>query len=317
MKRRSACASSSPASPATSAARSCRGSRADGPRAARPGPRPVARAATTSECVRGDVRDRRRAGRGARGRRRRLLPHPLDGDRRATARSPRARSRARRATSPRRPRAAGRRADRLPRRASCPQARRSRRTWPAAWRVEELLLEAVPDSVALRASIVIGARSRSFRFLVRLVERDAGHPAAAVVARPHAADRRARRARVPRPRPPTSRRPAGGSLDIAGPDVLTYGEMIERIRDLMLVGRPRPAPAGHHDRRRQPRRRRDRRRGPGAHRPLMGSLGQRHPAARRRRRRSCFGVRLHRFDRAVERALREWEELEPGSVAAR
>jgi uncharacterized protein YbjT (DUF2867 family) len=38
-------------------------------------------------------------------------------------------------------------------------------------RVEELLLEAVPDSIALRASIVIGARSRSFRFLVKLVER--------------------------------------------------------------------------------------------------------------------------------------------------
>ncbi len=30
-----------------------------------------------------------------------------------------------------------------------------------------------------------------------------------------------------------------------------------------------------------------------------------------------LGVRLHRFDRAVERSLREWEELEPGSVAAR
>ena len=37
--------------------------------------------------------------------------------------------------------------------------------------VEEVLLEMIPDSVALRASIVIGARSRSFRFLVRLVER--------------------------------------------------------------------------------------------------------------------------------------------------
>ena len=32
-------------------------------------------------------------------------------------------------------------------------------------------MSAVPDSVALRASIVIGARSRSFRLLVRLVER--------------------------------------------------------------------------------------------------------------------------------------------------
>ena len=29
----------------------------------------------------------------------------------------------------------------------------------------------MPDSLALRASIVIGARSRSFRLLVRLVER--------------------------------------------------------------------------------------------------------------------------------------------------
>ena len=37
--------------------------------------------------------------------------------------------------------------------------------------VEELLLAAAPESIAFRASIVIGARSRSFRFLVRLVER--------------------------------------------------------------------------------------------------------------------------------------------------
>ena len=37
--------------------------------------------------------------------------------------------------------------------------------------VERILLEAAPDSIALRASIVIGARSRSFRFLVRLIER--------------------------------------------------------------------------------------------------------------------------------------------------
>ena len=39
--------------------------------------------------------------------------------------------------------------------------------------VEETLLAAAPEAVALRASIVIGARSRSFRFLVRLVERAA------------------------------------------------------------------------------------------------------------------------------------------------
>ena len=37
--------------------------------------------------------------------------------------------------------------------------------------VEEALLDAAPEAVALRASIVVSARSRSFRFLVRLVER--------------------------------------------------------------------------------------------------------------------------------------------------
>ena len=37
--------------------------------------------------------------------------------------------------------------------------------------VEEILLGAAPDSTALRASIVIGAGSSSFRLLVRLVER--------------------------------------------------------------------------------------------------------------------------------------------------
>ena len=37
--------------------------------------------------------------------------------------------------------------------------------------VEEILLAALPASTALRASIVIGAGSSSFRVLVRLVER--------------------------------------------------------------------------------------------------------------------------------------------------
>ena len=37
--------------------------------------------------------------------------------------------------------------------------------------VERVLLDGVPGSVALRASIVIGAQSRAFRFLVRLIER--------------------------------------------------------------------------------------------------------------------------------------------------
>ena len=37
--------------------------------------------------------------------------------------------------------------------------------------VAQILLAAVPDSVALRASLVVGARSRSFRAIVRLIER--------------------------------------------------------------------------------------------------------------------------------------------------
>jgi uncharacterized protein YbjT (DUF2867 family) len=182
-------------------------------------------------------------------------------------------------------------------------------------RVEELLLEAVPDSVALRSSIVIGARSRSFRFLVRLVERVPVLPMLPWTRyRTQPIDGRdviellARAATEPAV--------GGQSLDIAGPDVVTYGELIERIRDLMLVARPgvrlpvsmtgvasrvAAAIAGED---------------PGLIEPLMGSLGA-DILPRDLRAAELLGVRLHRFDRAVERALREWEELEPGSVAAR
>lgn len=179
--------------------------------------------------------------------------------------------------------------------------------------VEEILLDASPESVALRASIVIAAASRSFRFLVRIVER------LPVLALPAWRDNRtqpidgrdvleflARAAVVPEA--------AGRSLDIAGPDVLAYGEMVERIRDLMLLARPsveidRTATgiasrvgaviAGEtHD----------------LVGPLMegltGDLLPRDDVAP-----GLLGVRLHRFDAAVERALREWEEREP--LAAR
>jgi uncharacterized protein YbjT (DUF2867 family) len=179
--------------------------------------------------------------------------------------------------------------------------------------VERALLDAAPEGVALRASIVIGARSRSFRFLVRIVER------LPVLALPAWRDNRtqpidgrdvieflARAAIVPEA--------AGRSLDIAGPDILSYGEMIERIRDLMLVGRPswrtRATATGiasrvgavisgeDHD----------------LIGPLMEGLGHdllpRDGSAP-----DLLGVRLHSFDAAVERALREWEEREP--LAAR
>ena len=175
--------------------------------------------------------------------------------------------------------------------------------------VEEALLAAAPGSTALRASIVIGARSRSFRFLVRLVERVPFLPL------PPWRDHRTR---------PIDQRDlieylvaaltapgaAGRSLDVAGPDELAYGEMIERIRDLMIVGRPRidlnitatplagrvaAAIAGET---------------PELIVPLMEGLASdllpRDEAAQ-----ELLGVRLHHFDSAVERALREWEAVEP------
>jgi uncharacterized protein YbjT (DUF2867 family) len=106
------------------------------------------------------------------------------------------------------------------------------------------------------------------------------------------------------------------SLDIAGPDVVTYAELVERIRDALLLGRPRldlpfelapvasrvaAAIAGEQV---------------GLIEPLMESL-QSDLLPRDDRARALFGVRLHRFDAAVERALRDWERDEPGSVAAR
>jgi uncharacterized protein YbjT (DUF2867 family) len=181
--------------------------------------------------------------------------------------------------------------------------------------VEEALLAAVPGSVALRASVVIGARSRSFRFLVHLVERMPVIPLPPwSAARSQPIDGRdvleflARAAVV--------EEAAGRSLDIAGPDVLTWGEMVERIRDLMLVGRPGlrlpvsltgiasrlgAAIAGED---------------PEFVGALMGSLGH-DLLPRSDEAAGLLGVRPRSFDRAVEHALREWEESEPGSVAAR
>jgi uncharacterized protein YbjT (DUF2867 family) len=180
--------------------------------------------------------------------------------------------------------------------------------------VEETLLDAAPEAVALRASIVVGARSRSFRFLVRLVERVPVMPLPAWRAnRTQPIDGRdvlayltaaAMSDRVDGPL----------SVDIAGPDVLTYGEIVERIRDALLVGRPRldlpvtmtavasrvaAAIAGEdHE----------------LIGPLMAGLeGDLLP--RDERARELFGVRLHRFDAAVERALRAWEATE--ELAAR
>jgi uncharacterized protein YbjT (DUF2867 family) len=175
--------------------------------------------------------------------------------------------------------------------------------------VERTLLAAAPEAVALRASIVIGARSRSFRFLVRLVERV---PVMALPAwRVHrTAPIDARDVMAFLERAGTSDVVDGRlSLDIAGPDVVTYAELVERIRDALLLGRPRldlpfeltpvasrvaAAIAGEDI---------------GLVAPLMGSLTA-DLLPRDDRAAELFGVRLHRLDAAVERALRDWETIE-------
>jgi uncharacterized protein YbjT (DUF2867 family) len=175
--------------------------------------------------------------------------------------------------------------------------------------VEEALLAAAPEGVALRASIVIGARSRSFRFLVRLVERVPVMPLP---------DWRGNRTAPIDARDVMAYLVAAGtsgvvdgplSLDIGGPEVMTYAAMIERIRDALLLGRPRldlplrltgvasriAAAITGED--------------PALIEPLMGSLGS-DLVPRDDRARELFRVRLHDFDAAVERALREWEDAE-------
>jgi uncharacterized protein YbjT (DUF2867 family) len=179
--------------------------------------------------------------------------------------------------------------------------------------VEDVLLEYVPNSVALRSSIVIGARSRSLRLLVRLVER------LPVLALPRwhrfrtqpidardTIDMLAAAAYVPEI--------AGRSLDIGGPEALTYGELIRRITELLLLRRPTlsigidatplaarlaAALAGED---------------PELILALMGGLqsdllpAEDHAA-------ELLGVQLHPLDAAIEHALREWEAIEP--LAAR
>ncbi|MGI8624342.1 MAG: NAD(P)H-binding protein [Solirubrobacteraceae bacterium] len=175
--------------------------------------------------------------------------------------------------------------------------------------VEETLLAAIEGSIAFRASLVIAAASRSFRFLVRLVER------LPVMALPAWRDNRSmpidgrdvtryllRAATAPEAL-------SGRAWDIVGPEALTHGEMILRIADHLLLGRPHvnlgfsltplaapvaAALAGEDV---------------GLIEPLMESL-QSDLLPRDELAAGAFGVHLHSFDAAVERALRELERHE-------
>ncbi len=177
--------------------------------------------------------------------------------------------------------------------------------------VERELLTAAEESIAFRASIVIGARSRSFRFLVRLVER------LPVMALPAWRDNRTqpidgrdvlafllRAADAPASA-------AGRSWDIAGPGAMSYAELIAGIADAMMVNRPTiglgltltpvasviaAAIAGEDI---------------GLVEPLMESL-EHDLLPRDSSAAGVFGVRLHSFSAAVERALRDLDDEPAG-----
>jgi uncharacterized protein YbjT (DUF2867 family) len=179
--------------------------------------------------------------------------------------------------------------------------------------VEERLLEALPGSTALRASIVIGAGSSSFQILVRLIERLRVLPFPAWHGnRTQPIDERdAVEYLALTPERPAA---AGRSLDIAGPEVLSYGEMLERIAESMGVGRtpvelstsmtPVASPVVSALTRLPLE----------LVRPLMESL-EHELLPRSDDAREIYGIEPRPFSRAVERALREWESRE--ELAAR
>lgn len=179
--------------------------------------------------------------------------------------------------------------------------------------VEEILLAALPRSTALRASIVVGAGSSSFRILVKLVERLKLLPLAPW------SERRTRpideRDAVEfLARTPQTAAAAGRSLDIAGPTEVSYGELLERVAEGMGVARVpvdlAATPAGLTQAvvsalTSQP---------PELVRPLMESLAHdllpRDDAAA-----ALYDLKPRPLNRSIEHALAEWERSEP--LAAR
>jgi uncharacterized protein YbjT (DUF2867 family) len=183
--------------------------------------------------------------------------------------------------------------------------------------VEQILLGNLPRATGLRASIVIGAHSPSFRLMVRLIER------LPVLPLPPWRHRRtqpiAERDVIEcLLRAPSIKRTEGRSIDVVGPEVLTYAEMLRGIADELGVDRPdvnlpiftAPAFAAAASTI------------AGSDlvlvRALMGSLNadvlpRSHRAAQDMA--SLFGVTPLPFPRAVRRALADWEEEEP--LAAR
>ncbi len=95
--------------------------------------------------------------------------------------------------------------------------------------VEELLTEAGPEFVAVRASMIVGAGSASFGTLVRIVSR------LPVLALPAWRDRSTQPIAIDDVVAclVAARRVDPGAYDIAGPDILTFAEMTEVISSLL------------------------------------------------------------------------------------
>jgi uncharacterized protein YbjT (DUF2867 family) len=179
--------------------------------------------------------------------------------------------------------------------------------------VERILMDRLPQATGLRASIVIGAGSPSFRLMVRLIERIPVLPLPpwrSLRTQP-IAERDVIRCLV---RTPLIESTAGRSIDLVGPEVLSYAEILRGITAELEIDRPEvdlpiftapafaavaSAIAGSDT---------------ALVRALMGSLSadvlpRSEDAAQEMA--EVFGIRPLAFVPAVRRALADWEGEEP------
>ena len=182
--------------------------------------------------------------------------------------------------------------------------------------VERILMEGLPGATGLRASIIIGAGSPSFRLMVRLIERIPVLPLPPWRQRrtQPIAERDVVQCLV---RTPLIDATGGRSIDIVGPDALTYTEILEGIAAELEIDRPpvrlpvftAPTFAAVASRIA----------GSDADlvRALMGSLNadvlprSEHAAEEMA---ETFGIAPLPYRRAVRRALADWEREEPLSA---
>jgi uncharacterized protein YbjT (DUF2867 family) len=183
--------------------------------------------------------------------------------------------------------------------------------------VERILMEDLPGATGLRASIIIGAGSPSFRLMVRLIERIPVIPLPPWRTRrtQPIAERDVVESLVRTPLIDATR---GRSIDIVGPEPLTYADILVGIATELDIDRPpvrlavftAPAFAAVASRIA----------GSDADlvRALMGSLSadvlpRSDRAAKEME--ELYGIKPLPFGRAVSRALADWERDEP--LAAR